>query len=123
VIVGYARTGLGPYEAFLWDPVRGLRSLKAALETEYGLALVGWSLEYGSSITPDGETIVGTGLDPSGNVQAFIATIPEPGTAQLLTAGLLVLTSLQRRVRVACCTAEGHGIALTSPGSVRSSGA
>lgn len=97
VVVGHGRTDLGPDTAFLWDPDHGMRSLQGALTDEYGLDLTGWTLLYASDITPDGRTIVGTGIDPNGDVEAWITTIPEPGTALLLGAGLLGFSLRRQR--------------------------
>ena len=43
MIVGYGRSVSGT-EAFIWDSVNGMRSLKEVLITEYGLDLSGWTL-------------------------------------------------------------------------------
>jgi len=92
-IVGYARTGLGPYGAFLWDPVHGMRLLEEVLTAEYGLDLGGWSIGHPGGMTPDGRIIVGTAFDAEHHTQAFLVTIPEPGTAALLLMGLAGLAS------------------------------
>jgi hypothetical protein len=74
-----------------------MRLLEEVLTIEYGLDLGGWSLGHPGGMTPDGMTIVGTAYDAEHRAQAFLVTIPEPGTAALLSTGLacLVLTSLR----------------------------
>jgi probable HAF family extracellular repeat protein len=85
-ILGVATSASGT-EAFVWDAANGMRSLKDVLQTEYGLDLTGWTLQ-GATFTPDGRTLVGRGLNPAGQQEAWIAVIPEPSS---LTAGLAVL--------------------------------
>jgi probable HAF family extracellular repeat protein len=72
-------------EPFIWDEVRGSRYLFDVLRNEYGLgaALAGWSdLALASAISGDGRTIVGLGVNPDGNGEAWIAYLGPPA-AQL----------------------------------------
>jgi probable HAF family extracellular repeat protein len=85
----------GGQEAIIWDTSHGLRSLKQVL-TDDGLDLTGWNLFGGDGITPDGNTIVGWGTNPSGQIEGWIATIPEPTTGLLVMAGVLGL-AIRRR--------------------------
>jgi probable HAF family extracellular repeat protein len=75
VIVGTSLTELYN-EAFIWDASHGMRHLQTVLETEYGLDLTGWTLEYASAISPDGLAIAGWGINPSGWREAWLAAIP-----------------------------------------------
>jgi uncharacterized membrane protein len=84
------------YEAFLWDPIHGMRNLKDLLENEHGLDLTGWTLTSARGISADGNTIVGYGQNPSGQEEAWHAVIPEPAVASLATLGVL-LAGLRRR--------------------------
>ena len=43
----------------------------------------------------DGLTIVGYGINPSGNTEAWIATVPEPGTFVLAGVGFVALAALR----------------------------
>jgi uncharacterized membrane protein len=97
IIVGQS-TPQGPNSliAFIWDAVHGTRSLKTVLEDDHGLDLTGWQLEFAGGISADGRTIVGYGINPSGQREAWIATIPEPGSAALLALGLGLLASRRR---------------------------
>ena len=100
VIVGYGCTGtvypdpfgdpMPFYEAFIWTPAEGMRNLREVLGGQYGLDLTGWTLRSAVDISADGTTIVGMGVNPEGNEEAWIVTIPEPTVlGMLLLAGLL----------------------------------
>jgi len=54
--------------AFIWDSSHGMRDLRSVLADEYGLAdeLTGWTLSTADLISPNGKTIAGFGIDPSG---------------------------------------------------------
>jgi uncharacterized membrane protein len=87
IIVG--TTGM---TAFIWDESNGMRELKIVLETDYGLDLTGWTLISANGISADGLTIVGSGINPDGNPEAWIVTIPEPSCLVLFSlAGLCVV--------------------------------
>lgn len=82
IAVGYGR-GAVDSEAFIWDEVNGMRSLRDALVDEYGLgaALAGWYLREAHAISVDGNAIVGTGYNPSGGIEAWIAFIGDTPSA------------------------------------------
>ena len=63
--------------AFIWDAARGLRDVQQVL-SDAGANLAGWSLQEARAISADGRTIVGTGTDPAGQTQAWLATLPPP---------------------------------------------
>ena len=86
----------GPPRAAIWDEVHGARYLQDIL-TGLGLDLTGWELYTAYSVSDDGLTIVGSGTNPDGNEEAFIAVIPEPGMMLISGAGVLAL--FKRRVR------------------------
>jgi probable HAF family extracellular repeat protein len=79
--------------ATIWDQAHGLRELRQAL-VESGLALEieGWSLEYVAGIASDNLTIVGSGINPAGQYDAFVAELGAPSIVQIptLSTGPLV---------------------------------
>ncbi|MCC5823899.1 MAG: hypothetical protein LAT64_06195 [Phycisphaerales bacterium] len=82
--------------AFIWDADNGIRALQDVLVSDYGLDLMGWTLNTVTDITPDGMTIVGTGLNAEGLLEAYRVTVPTPGAAGMLAAAGL-LASRRRR--------------------------
>lgn len=87
VIVGQGTTATGA-AAFMWTPDRGMRLLEDVLITDYGLDLTGWSLTTATGISADGKTIVGTGINPAGVQEAFVAVVPEPSTFAMAVLGM-----------------------------------
>ncbi len=89
IIVGATRFGsepTDPAEAFIWTEADGKRSLEDFLVGDCGLDLTDWTLTGASGISADGLTIVGTGINPDGFDEAWIATVPEPAALLLLAA-------------------------------------
>ena len=68
-----------------------MRRLQDVLEQEYGLDITGWRVGGATGITPDGRTMVGWGVNPNGNTEAWLARIPEPDTLLLTIVGALAL--------------------------------
>jgi probable HAF family extracellular repeat protein len=95
IIIGRGKTGAG-YRAFIWDDVHGIRDLKGVLETNYGLNLSDWILETAGSISPDGKTIMGTGVGPNGSA-SWMVVIPEPTTLCLLATGCILLLKRNKK--------------------------
>lgn len=74
VVVGY---GLGEHgqEAFIWDAGNGMRSLQQVLVKDYDLELTGWALKMAKAVSDDGLTIVGKGVNPDGNEEAWLVRL------------------------------------------------
>jgi len=87
-------SGLSGYEAFIWDEDNGSRNLNNLLPS-LGLDLTDWNLVYAEGISDDGLSIVGWGINPEGNQEAWIATVPEPATLLLLGLGAVMLRRKQ----------------------------
>lgn len=83
--------------AFVWDEVNGVRALQDMLTNEYGVDLMGWTLNTVTDITPDGLTFVGSGLNAAGQLEAYKVTVPAP--AGLFVLGSVGLLSSRRRSR------------------------
>ena len=75
VVVGSSWSEAGA-EAFVWDATNGMRSLRALLVDQHELDLTGWTLMSANGVSDDGQTIVGTGVNPDGHTEGWIATLP-----------------------------------------------
>jgi uncharacterized membrane protein len=69
VVVG---VGYGPVP-LIWDMEHGTRLLEEVLVSESGLDLTGWTLGMATGISGDGRTIVGSGTNPAGLPEGWIA--------------------------------------------------
>jgi hypothetical protein len=73
-----------PYSrAFIWTEKKGYYDLKEYLEM-LDLNLDGWTLGSANAISNDGKVITGSGRNPDGNIEGWIANIssdsrPQPG--------------------------------------------
>lgn len=74
IVVGTSETAEGR-QAFIWDAENGMRNLSEVLVNDYGADLAGWTLNEALKISNDGRTIVGGGINPQGNTEAWIATL------------------------------------------------
>jgi hypothetical protein len=103
--IGYS--GVGDYKAFVWDPAHGMRDLQDVLINEYGLgnALAGWQLIRATDISNDGLSIVGSGFNPAGDIEAWLVrldrplNVPEPAGLILLVPMAWLLSCLRRQGR------------------------
>jgi probable HAF family extracellular repeat protein len=80
IVVGQATVagglfGAGQSAAFIWDAAHGIRDLKQVL-TGAGLDLSGWMLTSARAISADGTVIAGIGINPNGDGEGWIATLP-----------------------------------------------
>ena len=90
VVVGSSTTDIGS-EAFVWDALSGMRNLKSVL-TDGGLDLAGWTLTNARGVSTDGRTIVGVGVNPTGQTEAWRAvwTLGPPKLAGDFNGDLVV---------------------------------
>jgi probable HAF family extracellular repeat protein len=69
-------TIVGDSDAFIWTPQRGMRLLKDALMADYHVPqLEGWRLFSAWCVSGDGRVIVGEGINPEGNPEAYIVRL------------------------------------------------
>jgi len=74
IIVGCARSNPNKKssiaEAVQWD--NGTVQKISAIVAKYGISLTGWSLTCATSISADGKSIAGNGVDPAGHQEAWL---------------------------------------------------
>lgn len=73
VVVGTSESADGS-EAFRWTQLQGMHSVRSLLIAS-GVDLGTWSLEEAAGVSADGLVVVGTGMSPNGNVEAWWAKI------------------------------------------------
>lgn len=105
-IVGKSNSAFG-WEAFLWTSNGGMQAVREALIAQGVIGLDGWRLHSATGISADGLTIVGSGTNPQGHLEAWMARlgaevqpVPLPATVWLLfwgLAGLGVLSSARKQ--------------------------
>lgn len=102
VVVGSGITERGR-EAFVWTAHDGMQNLRDLLSKDGAEGLTGWTLRQARGVSADGRTIVGFGINPRGQVEAWTATIPEPSSNLLLTVAIAAsLSNLRRRATPTC---------------------
>lgn len=74
VVVGTGRND-GGGAAFIWKAEDGMRSLQSVLETEFGVDLTGWTLTEARAVSNDGLVVVGRGINPDGDEEAWRADL------------------------------------------------
>lgn len=101
VVVGRARSASGSV-ALIWDEAHGMRSLRdTMLEAGLAQAIEGWVFESTDAIAADNLTVVGSGLNPAGQREAFIANLGPPTIVQIPTASHTALAILAALLTVA----------------------
>jgi uncharacterized membrane protein len=80
----------------IWSEADGLRSLTRLLAS-HKLAPTGWSQMSITDLSYDGLTLVGRGMNPEGNIEGWIARLPEPHTLLLLIVGAVAMLARERR--------------------------
>jgi len=80
-IVGYAFDAAGR-QAFVWTQAGSMTSVRARLQALGVTIPTGWRLEDATAVSHDGLVIVGFGLNPAGQTEAWLADLrPACGTA------------------------------------------
>lgn len=76
VITGSGRIVSGE-AGFIWDAEHGMRDLRELLVNDFGLgdSLTGWKLTNPQALSADGTVVVGYGINPSGNLEGFLANL------------------------------------------------
>ncbi len=77
VVVGQGESASGT-TAFVWTQADGMQSLRDMLIANGVTGLDNWVLRNANSISADGEWVVGDGINPSGDQEAFLANISPP---------------------------------------------
>lgn len=77
---------------FIWDAQHGIRDLLNVLTNDYGLNLSGWQLCRATALSYDGNIIVGYGVNPSGQTEAWIANLAPPLLTARLAGSNVILT-------------------------------
>ena len=93
-------TANGASEAFRWTSARGMEPLWDVLVAA-GIdpAADGWTqLTWATGVSADGNTFIGVGAR-NGNLEAFVATIPEPGALGLISLALPALLRRRKPLR------------------------
>ena len=70
IAVGFGNDSSGK-SAVIWDATYGLRSISTIL-TSVGANFAGWKLTSATGISANGDVIVGNGINPAGNSEAWI---------------------------------------------------
>jgi probable HAF family extracellular repeat protein len=85
--------------AFVWTQANGMQRLMDVLLAQSATGLTDWTLLDAWDISADGQWIVGTGINPSGFNEAFLANIavPIPPAAWLFGSALGILGWMRRR--------------------------
>jgi uncharacterized membrane protein len=70
IVGGRSKSSWGT-RAFIWDAGHGMRPLDKVLTHDFGVNLAGWKLEDVTAISHNGAVIVGNGVNPDGNPEAW----------------------------------------------------
>lgn len=84
--------------AFIWTAADGMQDLREMLISRFGLPVDDWKLVHATAISPDGQIIVGMGVNPEGFAEGWMVRLPEPSSV-LLFACFISSAVAARRVR------------------------
>jgi uncharacterized membrane protein len=94
VVVGCSGLNGNCDQAFLWTAVDGMKSVQALL-TAKGGSTTGWTLTSAQGVSADGQVVVGSGVDPNGRTQGWIARLGQGMTLQVSPATDIVASGIQ----------------------------
>lgn len=105
VIVGVGRTAAGE-EAIIWTPSRGMRRVRDVLEMDFNLNLTGWRLDSADGVAANGLAIAGSGINPQGRAEAWLAHIGCAASGDVNNDGECTIADVDGFVR---CLLENLG--------------
>jgi probable HAF family extracellular repeat protein len=82
-------------QACYWTDTLGPVNLRDLLVRQGADNLDRWTLTAATAVSADGLTIAGTGINPGGATEAWVATIPEPSTVELAALAIASLPLLR----------------------------
>lgn len=74
VVAGESYSSASEREAFVWEAQNGMRSVRDVL-ANCAVFPVGWQMQTANDISPDGRHLAGDGVDPSGIVDGWVASL------------------------------------------------
>jgi hypothetical protein len=86
--------------AFFWTEELGMVNLRDFLLAQGVDVVAGWTRMDAYGVSGDGSTIVGAGINPAGNKEAWVARIPEPAGFVLGALGILGAVCLRALRRI-----------------------
>lgn len=80
VSVGFATNNTGNYEAVRWSTANGIQTITQWLSDAGVAQTPGWQLLEATGISADGTVVSGGALNPSGNLEAWVARVSPIGS-------------------------------------------
>lgn len=84
IVIGTSEPSAAEQIAWMWDGANGMRPIQDVFILDYGMDLSGWTLTQMNTVSDDGLVFCGKGVSPSGQIETWIASIPEPATLALV---------------------------------------
>lgn len=84
-------------QASIVDSAGSVRLVRDILLDDFGISLNGWNLRVVHDVSSDGTVLVGSGTNPSGRQEGWVAIIPEPSTLFCTCASAAILALRRRR--------------------------
>ena len=99
IVLGQSRLSSTEFTTFVWDDMKGMRSVRDFLTNELGLSdsIEGWTRISVHDLSADNSTYVGSGVNPDGNREAWRVVIPEPSTLALALMAVIGFGALVRQ--------------------------